>query len=243
MSKKVEPARQIIEKEFVDKVKGFFGESLVSIILYGSYVSGNYVHGVSDINTLIILSDSDFKKIKAFGAETHRLLSKYKITPLILLKEEFLNSSDVFPMEYMDMNTRYELLFGEDVVRKLALSKNNLRHQLEFQLRGSVNSLRQLIIASQGKTRVLGKNIKIWYGSISALFRGILRLKGVNEVPREGEEVLATIREVMQFDTGPFSELLAYRSGAETDVEGLTTRVLSSLKELVRIVDSMELNQ
>jgi hypothetical protein len=143
-------------------------------------------------------------------------------------------------MEYMDVSSRNILLYGEDVTKELTLTKNNLRHQLEHQLRGDINTLRQLIVASKGRNRLLGRNIKRWFGSFSALFRGLLRLKGVEDVPTEADEVLKTIESTFSIDVKPFSDMLDYRSGTKMDVDELTTRVLDSMRSLISIVDAME---
>jgi predicted nucleotidyltransferase len=240
MDQKPDRIKQAIETSFVERVKEVFAENLVSIMLYGSYVSGNYVHKVSDINVLIIIDHSDFSQMKQFGIRCRRMLRKYRITPLLLRKQEFINSSDVFPMEYMDVSSRNLLLFGEDVTKELTLTKNNLRHQLEHQMRGDINTLRQLVIASKGRGRLLGRNIKRWYGSFSAVFRGLLRLKGVEDVPTAANEVLKTIESTFSIEMKPFFDMLDYRNGTKMDVDDLTNRMLDTLRRLISIVDSME---
>lgn len=243
MAKKTEAVKHAVEHTFTEKVREIFSEKLVSILLYGSYVSDNYVQNVSDINVLIIINTSDYGKLNEFGKQTHKLLRKYNITPLILRRQEFLNSADVFPMEYMDITSRYRVLYGDDITRELHLTRNNLRHQLEYQLRGNVNSLRQMITASKGKKRVLGKNISRWYGSFSALFRGLLRLSGLEDIPSRGEEVLTTIKDRLGVDTQPFVNLLDYRNGGTYDVDTLAEEVLYALQDLVSNIDSMDLEQ
>lgn len=240
MAQKSDNITYAIEKTFVEKVKSVFSENLISIMVYGSYVSGNYVHKVSDINVLILIEHSDFSQMKQFGIQCKRIMRKFRITPLILIKEEFLNSSDVFPMEYMDVHARHLLVYGEDVTKELTLTKDNLRHQLEHQLRGDINTLRQLIVASNGRTRVLGRNLKRWYGSFSSLFRGLLRLKGVEDVPISSAEVLTRVEQTFSIDMKCFFDMLKFRSGEKMDVDDLSNRVLEALREVIKIVDTMD---
>ena len=40
-----------------DDYKKLFGHDLVSIILYGSAASGEYTHGKSDVNFMMVLSE------------------------------------------------------------------------------------------------------------------------------------------------------------------------------------------
>ena len=54
------------EEIFPDIIKdcsALFADDLVSIILYGSAASGDYVSGKSDINLMIVLSDAGIDRI------------------------------------------------------------------------------------------------------------------------------------------------------------------------------------
>jgi predicted nucleotidyltransferase len=150
----------VIENTFLEMLKTIFGKNLVMASIYGSSVSGNFVEGVSDVNILILLDKPDAGQLETFGRDVYRTMRRYKITPLILSKTEFMNSADVFPMEYLDIMDRKKILFGEDITEQLSLSLKNLRHQLEDRLRGAVASLRQAVVASRGKERILRKWLK-----------------------------------------------------------------------------------
>jgi predicted nucleotidyltransferase len=231
-------------------VKTIFQEKLISVLLYGSYVEGNFNRKNSDINVLIVLSQVGFSDIEEFGKACKGLIRKYNITPLILRKREFINSADVFPMEYIDLSERHACIYGEDVTKELTLTNENLRHQLEFLLRGSVNSLRQLIASSPGKYRVLGKNLKNLFGPYIGLFRGVLRLRGVTPVPHDAKEVLRKISSEFSqsevestkliFDNSPFLELIKYRNGEKKDPKQLGIEILKELQDLVTMVDAMD---
>ena len=179
MSKKIVSVKAYAEGPFLDLIKTAFQDNLCSVIIYGSYVSGNFVEGVSDVNILILLEKSLSEQIENFGVSANKTIKSYKITPLIMTKSEFLNSADVFPMEYYDIKDRNKVIYGEDETRTLTLTKKNLRHQLEERLRGNVASMRQIIIASHGKDKILGGNLKNLFGSLHSLFKGLLRLKEI----------------------------------------------------------------
>jgi predicted nucleotidyltransferase len=225
MAKKESAIKEAVEQSFIQLLKDNFGENLLSVILYGSYVSGDFVHGVSDVNVLVIIDRANSDQFRDLGKRAHKLMRKYKITPLILTRTDFNSSADVFPMEYADIRDRNRVLFGEDETKSLALEKKNLRHQLEERLRGSVASLRQLIIASKGRRKVLTNNLKFLFGSLKALFRGLLRLKEIKNIPTEGEKIV---------------DLLRLRGGGKLDVEALAGDVLDSLQELIGKIDKME---
>lgn len=240
MAKNREAIISMLRGVFLDRVKSSFKENLLSVLLYGSAASGDFIPRVSDVNVLIILKETDKEQIERFGSENFRLINRYRITPLILTRMEFQNSADVFPMEYFDIQERNSVLFGEDETKMLKLERKNLRHQLEERLRGCVNSLRQMLIASRGRKRYLRYNLNILFGSFKSLFRGLLRLRGLSSIPHQWEEIVKLLHENFKVDANPFMEILKLRSGEKINPVKLSGELLNSLEELIGIVDKME---
>jgi predicted nucleotidyltransferase len=228
------------EESLLQLLKSCFGENLLSVMLYGSYISGHFVKKVSDINILIILEKSNPDQIECVGRSARRIIKRHRITPLILTRDEFNSSADVFPMEYFDIKDNNRVIYGVDETASLSLQMKNLRHQVEDRLRGEVASLRQLIIASKGRTRVLRHLLKLWAGSLYTVFRGLLRLKPTESVPASISDVLKHMNKAFSIDTTPFSEVNRLRSGAKIDPKPLTGDLLGRLEELIRIVDKMK---
>lgn len=235
--------REAVERSYLTQLKETFGSNLLSVILYGSYVSGDFVPGVSDVNLLVILEQSDSERIGLLGKRASRMMRKHNITPLILTKSEFVNSADVFPMEYADIRERNRVLSGSDETASLTLEKGNLRHQIEERLRGSVASLRQVLIASQGRKNVLAANLKILYGTLKALCRGLLSLKGLKDIPTEGAAIIDEVSRIFEIDADPLKKLLKLRMGAKMDVWALAAQTLDTLEKLIIIVDRMEIKE
>jgi len=239
MAKTRESIQKTIEGALLEALKAAFSTNLLSVMAYGSYTGGDFVPGISDINLLVILERPDTGQIGFLGKKTHSAMRKFRITPLIMTRTEFINSADVFPMEYLDIREKNSVLFGKDETKSLSIKKNNLRHELEERLRGNVNSLRQMIAASRGRGRILGGALKGLFGSLKALFKGLLRLKGIPDIPREGAELVKKVQGEFGIQGEAFIQLLQLREGKKHDPSKLAAGVLSSLEELIRIVDTM----
>lgn len=240
MSKNREEIISDVRGTFLDRIKNSFKENLLSVLLYGSAASGDFIPGVSDVNVLIILNEIDKEQIEKFGRENFRSMNRHRITPLILSRTEFQNSADVFPMEYFDIQEQNSVLFGEDETKMLKLERKNLRHQLEERLRGCLNSIRQMIIASRGRKRHLRINLRILFGSFKSLFRGLLRLRGVSPIPNQWEEILELLHENFGVDVKPLMEIHKLRSGEKIDPLKLSVELSNSLEKLTGVVDRME---
>ncbi len=239
MAKKKASAKMTVEESFIEILQNTFGDNLISAMLYGSYVRGTFIRGVSDINILIILEKPLTEQIEKFGMKkSFRFIRRNNITPLILTRSEFTNSADVFPMEYFDIKDHNRVLFGEDETKSLSLTMKNLRHQIEDRLRGEVASLRQSIIASSGRKRALKRYLRR-AGSLNAAFRGLLRLKKTAVASLSSGDVLQKVREVFNIDIDPISKLDKMRSGEKIDPKPLARDLLVMLEELIKIVDKM----
>jgi predicted nucleotidyltransferase len=228
-----------VETSFLGVLRECFGDNLVSVMIYGSYAGTDFVPRVSDVNILVLLEKPDASQVMALGVRAHRVMRRFRITPLILTRTEFRNSADVFPMEYKDIAERNRVLFGEDETKSLTLKKNNLRHQLEERLRGSVASLRQVLVASRGRKRILRHDVKVLYGSLKAIFKGLLRLRGVTEIPADGREVIAHLAATFSVKEEPFLRLHELRRGGKQNIIQAAEKVLAALQELVSLTDKM----
>jgi predicted nucleotidyltransferase len=231
--------KTLIEGPFLARLRESFGDNLLSVTAYGSYVSGEFLPGVSDVNILVILSEPDGKGLAAFGKSAHSLIRRCRITPLVLTRKEFVNSADVFPMEYQDIRGRNIVLVGEDETKSLTLTRENLRHQLEGQLRGTVASLRQVVIASRGRRRVLRHYLKGLFGAIRSSLRGLLLLKDVGgeDIPDESDRLLERLESEFGIEIDSFRKLSHMRRGEKIEPRQLADEVLSSLRKLIATVD------
>ena len=236
---------QSLESELVSLVQTFFGENLSSVVVYGSYAAGRWISGSSDVNVLILLDRCEPAALKTFGERGRRVLQKNRITPLVLTVAEFSSSADVFPMEYMDIIARHRVLFGADPTDHVAFSRSNLRHQLEHQLRGTMVSLRQLVIAARGRNRLLRAELKTFAGPVAALFRGLLRLSGATEIPSDPPALAHAVNQALGFTPGPFVQLFSIQEGSArgVDPQDLADQLLIRLSELIEIVDRYEARQ
>lgn len=242
MAASKEATERAIEHDLVSVATEVFADALEAIIVYGSYLKETFTPGTSDVNVLIVVKEGHESALRVFGKSGRRLLRKYRITPLVLTRREFTTSADVFPMEYLDMVESHRVITGTDVTSELNISHVHLRHEVEHQLRGSLVSLRQLAIAA-GRPRpfrkvLLRSRLEEWYGSISAILRGLLRLSGATEVPQRPDALLGEINRTLGLEPGPFLQLLACREGDCPDSVELMDALLERLARLVEIVDA-----
>jgi predicted nucleotidyltransferase len=229
-----------IDEEFVPLSKEILGASLASVILYGSAVKGQFSDGISDVNLLILITDDHSDSVITFGKKAARLIRKNRMSPLIMTVDGFINSADVFPMEYLDIRSSRKVIYGSDVTEQLEITKANLRHQVEEQLRGSITSMRSALLHGKGKARTSKLFLKEWFGAQNALFRGLLRLKGEEKIPQAPEALAGALGNAFGVSTDILLDITRLRNGEKLDPVSAVKGLLLLLTDLVGSVDSME---
>ncbi len=112
------PEKQLTE--FARRLRQAAGENLESMILYGSAAGGEFHPEFSNLNLLCIVHDLSFSVLQAMAPAVDWWTQQKHSAPLIFTREELERSADVFAIEFLDMQQRHRLLFGEDVLRSLA---------------------------------------------------------------------------------------------------------------------------
>ena len=229
--------------EFSARLREVFEDDLFAVILYGSAATSAYQTGVSDINVLVILENLKAIKMFKLGKEVKSLLRKNRISPFIMTHEEFTTASDVFPLEYCDILDSNELVYGNGDILSINVNMANLRTELEGKLRGAVNDLRSILMATEGNEKTLGKLILSWSGIGNILLRGLLRLKKVNVNCLDNRAIIAEVEKQYGVVLEAFSVLNQHRQSNKPFVptaSAFAETLLEPLKALVRAVDAMD---
>src|SRR5271169_7110363 len=163
--------------EFISRLRAVSGENLQSVILYGSAADGEFHPEFSNVNLLCILRETSFATLTAMVPAVEWWTRQKHNAPLVLTREELERSTDVFSIEFLDMQQRHRVLFGEDVLSGLQIPMHLHRAQLEYELREKLILLRERLLLAAGNKKQLWA---LLLGSLSAfitLFRhGLIAL-------------------------------------------------------------------
>lgn len=196
--------------EFRADVEKVFGEELVSLTLYGSHAADVPEAG-NDVSVLIVVRELRREALLAYRAIAHRYARRGISAPPIFTEGFLKESSDVFPLEFLGMTERRRVLFGKDVVGELAITSENLRHQVEFELKGKLLSLRRMYIGAFGNKELLSL-LRDTVGSIVSVARGLLLLMD-HWAPHGKMEILEEIEKRFGIALPFLREALAARGG------------------------------
>ncbi len=226
--------------EFVGSLKELYENQLLSVVLYGSAAGGELTRVYSNINILVVLQNTDLSTLEM----ARRLVNKRsnrRIDPLFLSREYLLSSSDVFPIEFLDMREKHVCLYGEDIFKEIKIDLKNLRFQCEQELKSKLILLKQQYLrVDPGDKQVLANLLFGNFTSLVHILRNLLRLKG-QAMPAATQEVFKEVAIRFGVKTDTLSEIWqAKKDPAHLRAEGLRALLADLVLELERIVNTVD---
>jgi len=225
-------------EEYRAEVEKIFGEDLVSLTLYGSHAAGEPGTDAG-ISVLIVVHTLRKEALSAYRNIAHRYARRGITLPPIFTEEFLRVSADVFPLEFLGMAERRRVLSGKDVIPELAITTENLRHQVEFELKGKLLSLRRMYLGAFGNKELLGI-LTDTGGSVVSVARGLLLLSN-REAPHDKAAILDGIEESYGVSLQGLREAIAARKGEKVplaSVEEMFFRYLEDVERLCALADA-----
>ena len=170
-------------EQAVGALRSELGENLFSCCVYGSAVRGNAIEGVSDVNLLIVLNQSNSTVHQAVARAIGGLP---QIDPFVLVKRGFERSVRAFAPKFASIKRNYRVLHGADPLAIMSVDAGLEK----FLCEQAVRNLRLRLVYSF-VTRAQHKAYdRFVVRHITPLFvqsSEVLRLSGVN-IPAAFEE-------------------------------------------------------
>jgi len=230
--------------QITDDYQKVFGDDLVSIILYGSAAGTDYVPGKSDINFLIVLSDTAIDHLHRTFETVSRWKKKNVATPLFMTESYIGSSLDSFPLEFLNIKINYILVFGKDVLEHIEFEMHHLRLQCERELKGKLLLLREGFLETEGKSKKIKELITASITAFISIFTGLLYLKGI-DMPHSRRAVLETVTDTINIDHTVFTQCLDVKEGkgnfSASELMALFQAYLREVRRLWEIVDTLDI--
>jgi len=228
--------------DITEAYKALFGDDLVSIILYGSATGQDFRSGKSDINFMIVLTEDGIEHLDQAFDVVNKWRKRGVAVPLFLTEEYVKSSLDVFPIEYLNFQNNYVLVFGKDILKDLEIGPEFLRLQCEREIKGKLLLLREAFLETSGQGKALRGLIKQALPALMAIFEALLHLRKIN-VPRERREIVRVMAEAFDLEHGVFEGLLDIKEDKSkfSDEKSLNLfkGCLKEMRKLSKLVNSL----
>ncbi len=216
---------------FVERLKEEFKERLISVGLHNigvtSFIQKNGIFIVLDRN-----EPDDLMLIKKIYTKFRK---KYS-TPLIGSEQFFRDAADVFCMEMLELKENAEILYGKNIFSELEVKPENLRKQIEYELRSKLVVLKGAFVDLPLDRKVVDNIAYRSMYNFLLILRNLLRLKGklVND-----PSLIEVFEETFGIELEAFKVL---RDSGKLPFEKLLEvfkRYLREVEELVEISDKI----
>jgi hypothetical protein len=241
MAKSPKDPREIFP-DVISDYRNIFGDDLVSIILYGSATGKDYRPGKSDINFMVVLSEEGIERLdRAFGV-VKKWRKKGVAIPLFLTEAYVDTSLDVFPIEYINFQFDYVLVFGKDILKELTFKPEFIRLQCEREIKGKLLILRGAFLETSGKGRSIKGLIDQSVSAFIAIFEALLYLKH-KDLLKERREIIKRTCGTFDMDAGVFEKLLDIKAEkvklSDTEITKAFKDYLKEVGKLAKLVDAL----
>lgn len=217
------------------------GEKLLSFMVYGSAAVGDYQPGRSDINTLLVLEDLELAVLDRVRQAWQGLRRQRLAAPLLMTPEHIQTSADVFPIEFLEIQEKHRVLWGEDFFKTLRIDSRNLRHELEHEVKGRLIRLRQSYLELGPRSARLPDLLKAAHNANFAAFRSALRTRNITP-PGKKDAVGTLLAEQFGFDAELLQTLRQLQTGhLKRPAAGwhqLMDRYLREVEKLASVIDA-----
>jgi predicted nucleotidyltransferase len=233
-------------EEIFDKFRSdytaLFGDDLLAIVLYGSGARGEYVPKKSDLNFLVILSDDGIERLGDAIDVVAKWQKRSIPVPLFLTIGYIESSLDTFPLEFFNIQSAYQVIYGEDILRDLVVTKDDLRLQCERELKAKLLLLRESFLQAHGEARQLKELISQSLPAFISIFKALLYLKG-ERIPEKHEALIPATAENFGLDGALLRTLWQIKRGekkpGKQEIKEIVLSYISEIKALSKQVDQM----
>jgi len=244
--KKIPESPEAIFEDYIKDWQAAFGKEIESIILYGSGARGEYVAGKSDINFLIVLTTPGITALRPAIELVEKWRKRNVAVPLLMTRTYLDGSLDTFPMEFLSMQKHHQVVFGEDALAGLNISKTHLRMQIEREVKGKLLHLRENFLAVGLDRDRLLLLLRQTLPAFEPLFEALLHLRD-QPIPDHRREVFMQGVKLAGLDQSFFDKLLKVAAQESkpyrNELWEVFEKYLLQIRDLALFIDAMDKNQ
>jgi hypothetical protein len=215
---------------------------VLAVALYGEAAGGDYRPRKSPLNLAIVLDTVTPQRLAPMRQYLRRWRRRRIETPLVLDPPYLETSFDVFPLEFIDIMDRHQLLAGRtDPFAEPDIDIENLRFEVEEQLRGKMLHLWEGYLEASNP-RALATFLKATPAAFGPILRGLLYL--VDEPrPAESDQLVSCVERSLEMKLEHFHRIDRVRTAHEAlptkEVEHFFEGYLKEVRSLVQRIDRL----
>jgi hypothetical protein len=231
-------------KDFSASLQAAWGEHLKSVIRYGAAAVNDHSTVPADQSILVILDEVKAPILALASDPIRQWVKKGHPMPFIFDEQTFANSTDIFPIDYLNMQDHHEILCGADPLKDIRIDMRHLRLQCESEMRGKLIHLKSEYVLNCHKPKDLLQLMLYTLTDFDRVMTGILHL--LKQSPQGGRRQIVTqLAKAADFQPGIFLELYDIHDGHKecrdaSQIQQKFEHYLTALQAITKFVDTYD---
>lgn len=217
-------------------LRRIFGNRLTSVCAYGLAAARE-----DGIHSIALVDRLGFDDLAACAPLAARWDLNGLAVPLILERDEFARTLDVFPLEYDAIIADHLHIHGEDPFEGLSVAEPDLRRACELQAKSHLIHLREGFLETGGEARAVGRLIGASSEGFNRLLVSLVALVASGPAGIAPDDLPAAAEHHLGVDASLTREVLgAAGAGPSTiaDPTALLARYIGAVERLWEFVDA-----
>ena len=191
------------------------------------------------LHTLALVERVTFEHLAACAPVADAWLRSGLAVPLLISREEFARTLDVFPLEYHEIITDHITIDGADPFDGIRVSESDLRRACEHQAKSHLIHLREAFLEGSREPRAIAQLITASAPAFRTTLLNIATLDGA-AAPSTDEGIAAAAESTIGIPAAVVRGVLAHerRASAAADPTALLAQYIAAAEQVWEYVDS-----
>lgn len=226
--------------KFIEELKNTLGENLVSVIAFGS--QANVEDAKSNLNLMIVTNELTAENLYDISKPVKKWVKGKNPIPVIMNRDEWYSSFDVYAIEYADIKENYRIIYGEDLVPTICINKYFLRLQCESELKSLLLKYKNNFLMNVKSDREMKKVLNNVIKTLLVIFRSVLRLHD-SAVPYRAVDIIEFASNYLSFNKIVMSKIAKVRYENEDytkqELLFIEAELVKDIQNILKQVDAM----
>ena len=226
--------------KFIEELKNTLGENLVSVIAFGS--QANVEDAKSNLNLMIVTNELTAENLYDISKPVKKWVKGKNPIPVIMNRDEWYSSFDVYAIEYADIKENYRIIYGEDLVPTICINKYFLRLQCESELKSLLLKYKNNFLMNVKSDREMKKLLNNVIKTLLVIFRSVLRLHD-SAVPYRAVDIIEFASNYLSFNQIAMSKIAKVRYENEDytkqELLFIEAELVKDIQNILKQVDAM----
>ncbi len=179
-----------------------------ALVVFGAVLTDEFAAGRDLVRSILVVERVELEALRRLAGFGARLGKSGIAAPWVLTAKQIENSRDTFPLELIEIQQLHATLLGPERFAELTFEPTHVRLQCERELRRLLINMRQGLLRTAGRERLVPDLEREAVEALLRTLRGLLWLRGrreflptaavLSEVERLTERSLGGVRRAVE---------------------------------------------